>query len=188
MTAILTNTNVFDFMGTPADVRTTQGSQITALIANMQAEFQRVTGRSPEQVTLTDYVMSESDYEIYGDKMYLRGSFRDLNAITKLYEDGSEIAVATGSTSNGYKFDSRLGIIYRVGSSWLSAPLTYKVTGTYGLNSSAEVKQIITEMVAARSGLWKSAVQTQDGKIETIRTNITDQTMDSMKRYRLLDC
>ena len=38
MPAICTNTDVFQFCGTPTDVQTTQGSAVTALIINVQDE------------------------------------------------------------------------------------------------------------------------------------------------------
>lgn len=185
--AVCTNTEVFNFIGAPADVVTTQGAQITALIANMEKEFKRITGREPDVVTLTSYVLSPSDYEIYGDTLYLKGIYRDILTITALVEGGATLSVATNAGSNGYKLDARLGIIYRIGSSWSELPLDIVISGTYGLNGSSvtDVKQLIIEMVAAKSGLWKNAVQTADGTIETIRTSFSQNTEDLLKRYIL---
>jgi len=172
-------------MGTPTDVRTSQGAAVTALIASMVAEFLRITGRSADTVSLSDYILTPSDYEIYDDKLYLKGRYRDLYSITKIYELGSELSLATSYSSNGYQPDFRLGIIYRIGSSWIDLPMAIKITGAYGLNSSSDVLQIITEMVAAKSGLWKTSIQTESGKIDTIRMNITEQTEKLLDRYVL---
>ena len=70
--------------------------------------------------------------------------------------------------------------------------LGIKLSGTLGmvdsgLNPTGEMKQILIEMVAAKSGLWKLNVQTEDGKIETIRTNISDESKKMLNKYILKD-
>jgi len=188
MTAIATNTEVFTFMGTPADVITTQGAMITALITDMQAKFENITGRIATTEAVTTGLFGDGqNAEIYENKMYLKGKYRDIISVSEILEDGSELTVATGSTSNGYRLDTRLGIIERIGSNLLTSPLSYTITGVIGLNSIANVKQLIIELVAAKSGLWKSNVQTADGEIETIRTAISEDAKKQLERYILRD-
>lgn len=188
MTAIATNTEVFTFMGTPPDVVTTQGAAITALITETQAKFEEVTGRIATTEAVTAGLFGDGqDAEIYNNKMYLKGKYRDIVSISALLEEGTALSVATGSTSNGYRLDTRLGIIERIGSNFLLSPLSYKITGVIGLNSINNIKQLIIELVAAKSGLWKSNVQTSDGTIEIVRTSISDDAKKEFNRYILRD-
>ncbi len=183
--AVCTNTEVFNFMGTPADVVTKQGAQITALIAEQTALFEQITGRKAESTAFTDVFFYDGhNCEIYGSKMYLRGIYRDLLTISSITEDGTALSLATNTSSNGYYLDLDLGIIERVGAELLKGQMAYKITGTCGLSSS-DVKVIIIEMVSAKSGLWKSNVQTEDGAIETIRTSISQDAKDLLNKYTL---
>ena len=187
MANICTNTEVFAFMGTPADIISTQGTQITALITEQQAIFEQLTGRKVSSTAFSGIFFYQGfNADIVDDKLFLKGIYRDILTITELLEDGTEISVATGISSNGYAIDKSLGIIRRIGSKFLVNDLAYKITGTCGI-TTADVKSIIIEMTASKSGLWKSNVQTADGDISTIRTTISDDAKNRMLRYVLRD-
>ena len=187
MTNICTNTEVFAFMGTPADVISTQGTQITALITEQQAVFQKITGRLVGSNAFTAVFFYQGyNCDIVGSKMFLKGIYRDILTISSMTEDGTAVTVATGSESNGYSIDTDLGIIRRIGSQFLLNDMAYKMTGTSGITTN-DVKAIIIEMVASKSGLWKSNVQSPDGEITTIRTQISEDTKNRMNRYILRD-
>ena len=181
-------------MGTPADVVTTQGAAITSLIAQMTKELETTLGRKVESFDVTTiYFYDGYNCEIYGNKMYLKGIYRDLYSITTLLEDGTAITESTGSAVNGYKLDARLGIIRRIGSLWLKSEMFYKITGKTGLADvsddgvRSDIKQLVIEMVAAKSGLWRNNVTTGDGNITTIRTNISQDAKDMIERFKLRD-
>lgn len=191
--AVITNTEVFNFMGTPADQVTTQGTAITALITQMTKELEITLGRKVESNAITAEVFYNGhNCEIYGNTLYLKGIYRDIYSISALTEDGTAISAATDSSSNGYDLDARLGLIKRIGSQWLLSEMIYKITGKLGLVNSDDsvrddIKQILIEMVAAKSGLWKNNVTTADGDITTIRTGISQDAKDLISRYRLRD-
>lgn len=191
--AVATNTEVFEFMGTPTDQRTTQSTPITNLIAQMTQELEILLGRKVEPNTITEEVFYDGyNCEMCDEKLYLKGIYRDLYTISAIDEDGTALSEATGSSSNGYKLDARLGIINRIGARWLLGEMAYKISGKLGLVNSDDsvrddIKQIVIEMTAAKSGLWKNNVTTADGTITTIRTKISDDTKDLIERYKLRD-
>jgi len=174
-------------MGSPADVITNQGAQITALIGEQQALFEQITGRKVGSTAFSEVFFYDGyNCDIIGKKMFLKGIYRDLLTVTEILEDGTALAVATSTSSNGYALDLTLGIINRVNAEFLKSDMAYKITGTCGI-ATEDVKAIIIEMVASKSGLWKSNVQTSEGDIQTIRTQISTDTKDRMQRYILRD-
>lgn len=65
-----------------------------------------------------------------------------------------------------------------------------KISGMLGIGRGVvlgDLKQAVIEMVAAKSGLWKFNVMTENGKIEQIRTKPSDKTLDTINKYTLLN-
>ena len=54
-------TDVFDFMGTPTDVRNTQSSQISDLITRVIQQIEQEIGRKIEKETITDELFEDGD-------------------------------------------------------------------------------------------------------------------------------
>lgn len=189
--AALTNTEVFAFMGTPSDIQTTQGSAVTALITQQTAILEAMIGRKISKETITNALLHHGrNCEIYGSTLFLKGKYRDLYTISSISEDGTALSVADDSSDNGYILDPVAGIIERIGSEWSRLPLAIKITGDLGLLKSGDttsprddIKQILIEMVAAKSGLWKNMVTTEDGTIETVIKKISDETQKLLSRY-----
>ena len=131
----VTNSNVFDFMGTPADVRTTQGTPVTDLIAKTIKDIEAKIGRRIEKETVTDALFEDGlNCSIAEDMMFLKGKFRDLYTITSITENGVALtAVSDSNDGNDYYLDPRLGIIKRVNQSWSHLPSAIKITGDLGL-------------------------------------------------------
>lgn len=189
--AALTYTEVFQFMGTPSDVNTNQQTMVTNLITQQTAVLENMIGRKISKETITAALFHHGrNCEIYGTKLFLKGKYRDLYSISALLEDGNALSVSTGSTVPGYILDAQAGIIERIGANWSQLPLAISITGDLGVLKSGDttsprddLKQILIEMVAAKSGLWKNNVQTEEGTIQTIRTQISEETKKQLQRY-----
>ncbi|MBT6045793.1 MAG: hypothetical protein HOG49_03125, partial [Candidatus Scalindua sp.] len=52
--AIVTTTNVFDFMGTESDVRTSYNAALAIIIDEVENEFEELTGRKLVTTTYAD--------------------------------------------------------------------------------------------------------------------------------------
>ena len=198
MSNIITNTEVFDFMGTPSDVRTQQGDSITILITTMQDEIERNTGRKVIPTAFTDALFQQGlNCFIKDNLLFLQAEFRDIYSITTILEDGIALTAGTDSDATGdYFLDWRKGILIKIDSNWSLENLAIKITGSLGIvddptadtpSSRADIKQALKEMVAAKSGLWKNNVETEDGSIEVIRTKISEDAKEIIKKYRLRD-
>ncbi len=194
--AQVTTTNVFDFMGTSADVRTAQNTAMTDLIANAIKEIEATIGRRIEKESITDELFEDGlNCDINGQYLFLTGKFRDMYEITAISENGTALtAVADSNDGNDYYLDPIKGIIKRVLQNWSALPSAIKITGSLGLvditdpwDTKADIKQIIIEMAAAKSGLWKTNVETEGGEITTIKTTINTSTKQALKKYILRD-
>lgn len=187
-------TNVFDFMGTAEDVRTQQTTMVNTLIANEIKEIEETIGRRIEKEIITDELFE--DYlgcEIKGQYLFLKGKFRDIYKITELKEDGAILEpVEDSNDGKDFYLNARTGFIKRVNQNWSRLPSAIKITADLGLvdttspfDTKKDIKQILTEMVAAKSGLWKTNTETEGGDITTIRTNVSPATKASLKKYIL---
>lgn len=191
--AVCTNTEVFTFCGAPSDVQTAQGSAITALIANVTSEVEKILGRKVESTSLSNKLFQDGlDCEIIGQHLWLKGIYRDLYTISAISEAGVTLTAVTDyNQSNDYFLDSVKGCIIRHNQNWNREPFAIKISGSYGLGGAAvlgDIKQAVIEMVAAKSGLWKQNVMTEGGRIEQIRTTPNKLTMAALEKYRLRDC
>lgn len=191
--AICTNSEVFIFCGTPADVQTTQGAAITALILNVTSEVEKMLGRKVESAALTNGLFQDGlNCEIIGTTIWLKGIYRDIYSISSLTERGVAVSAATDyNQSDTYYLDVVKGCIHRISQNWDQEPLSIKISGNYGLGGASvlgDIKQAVIEMTAAKSGLWRQNVMTEGGRIETIRTTPNKLTVDSLKKYILRDC
>ena len=195
MANIVLNTDIFEFMGTPSDVQTTQGTFITNLITREQSDLESILGRKITSNTATNLILQHYlNCQIYKTKLFLSGVYRDQYTITALTEAGNTLTASTGYSDGGdYYLDTSKGIILRINSYWDTQPLSIKISGKYGLVNQAddsalsEINQILIEMVATKSGLWKNYVETEDGTIQTIRTNYSKDLNNRIKRYILRD-
>lgn len=119
--------------------------------------------------------------------MFLKGKYRDLYNITAISEDGVSLtAVADSNDSGDYYLNDRLGILKRVNRNWSLVHNAVKISGKIGLVDGDEdtvddLKLVLTELVAARSGLWKVTYDNQ----EFTRNEITKDTKKLMMSYKL---
>ncbi len=194
--AQVTPTDVFDFMGTETSVRTANTAAVQTLIDNHIKDIEATIGRRIEKEDITDELFEDGlNCQIHQDFLFLSGNFRDLFSITTLKENNVTLtAVADSNDGNDFYLDNRRGIIRRVNQSWSFLPSAIKITGSLGLvdqttpfDTKADIKQILTEMTAAKSGLWKINVETEGGSITTIKTTINRDTRQSLKKYILRD-
>jgi len=197
--AIVTNSDVFEFCGTPSDVQTTQGTAITNLISRVTEEVEAMLGRKVENTTYTDLVFGHGKGAVvYGNCLWLKGPLRDLHTITSITETGTSLTESTDYDDGGdFYLDTQKGLLIKINDVWSKEPIAFKLTGDvcigfgsglmYGSTARGDIKQAIIEMVAAKSGLWKNNVMTEGGSIETIRTTPRKETMATLKKYRLRD-
>lgn len=191
--AAITPTDVFDFCSCKSDVRTTHTTQITDLIARKTTELEEAIGRKVQSTTFTDIVFQNGvNCEIHGQKLFLKGIYRDIYSITSITEENASLSQITGyEDGNDYYFDANTGILHRKNRNWSQQPFAIKISGKLGLvNTSTEltrgdVKDVLIEMVAAKSGLWVHNVRTADDNINTVRTSITEDTKKKINKLKI---
>lgn len=170
---IITTTEVFDFMGTQTDVRTNQNSAIALLITREQKLLESLLRRKLTTQTATALALAAGkNCDIINDKVFLSGILRDTYSITALTEEGTALTESTVyGDDNDYIVDYSKGIICNLNNYWSTETFAIAITGKYGyVNSSDDsarddMKQVLIEMVAARSGLWKKTFISPDGSV-----------------------
>jgi len=188
--AVCTYSDVFQFVGAPSDVQTTQQAAITTLILNVVSQVEQLISRKIESYAVTDIrIINGSNCEVYGQNLYLKNELTDLYAISSLTLNNEALTQVSNNNETGdYFFHQKSGNIIRNLQPWENFGLGLKVSGNVGLNSGTVplgLKQAIIEMVAAKSGLWKQHIMTEGGRMETIRTTVSKDTMDFIAKYKL---
>ena len=194
--SVVTTTEVFNFMGTEASIVTNQTTKLQEIIDNVVSQFEQTTNRKLIDTEFTEVLFEDGqNCEIARQYLFLQGQFRDIYTITTLEEDNTPlVAVADSDDGNDFYLDQRRGLIKRVNSEWSGLPNAIKITGRLGLvnvgapaDTIEDIKQIITEMAAAKSGFWTINTETDGGDVTTIRTTISKDAKMSMKKYILRD-
>ena len=186
--AICTSADVFEFCGSPADVQTTQADAVTSLIANVSNFVETYIGRKIETTAISDVIMQDGlNCEIYGDKLYLKGIYRDLYSISSIKEIGTTLtSVAAYNDDGDYYLDTVVGAIIRANQNWSLEQFAILVSGDVGLggaSGSLGMKQLVIEIVASKAGLLKSEILTDSGTIDTVRTLSETQIKGMLKTY-----
>lgn len=164
--AIVTSTEVFDFCGTPADVRTTQGAMVTALIDRVQEDVQVEISRPIDAYHFVDLrLFRVTNCRIIDQSIYLYGLIADTYLLTNVKIDGQIVS--------DYQYNMQGSEIIR--NNLLSWPTNQFITLTGssrlgGISGSQSIKQIIMELVAIRAGIWKKAILTEGGMIQVERS------------------
>lgn len=164
--AIITNTDVFDFCGTPADVRLTQGAAVTSLIDKIQDDVQTELCRPIDDLLLVDARLYDSaNCRIVAKSIFLYSFLADTYNITSIKCDGVSF---TDYSYNSFGAE----IIREDGGYWPKTEII-TISGNSRLGGQAgskAIKQILIELVAIRFGLWKKTVMTEGGRIEVDRS------------------
>jgi hypothetical protein len=186
--AVCTSADVFQFCGSPSDVQTTQATAVTALIANVTAEVEAYIGRKLESTAISNVIMQNGlNCEIYNEKLYLCGIYRDLYSISLLKEDGVTLtAVAAYNDGGSYYLDKVTGSIIRNGQNWSLEPFSILLSGNVGIGGatvSNAIKQLIIEIVSSKAGLLKTEILTDQGTIDTVKTLSDVQIKKMLKSY-----
>lgn len=193
MTAKPTYTEVFDFIGAATDQRTTHQTAVSNLIDRVALEVEGQLGRKIDNTAFTNVLFSDGiNCRINGDKLWIHGIYRDIHTITSITEAGQALTAATDYDDDGdYYLDKAIGCLVRVGGYWDTSQLAIKISGSLciggGSSGATDLKQALIEMVAAKSGLWKINIETEDGTVNTIKTTVPKSTKEILDRYRLLD-
>ncbi|MFW9821375.1 MAG: hypothetical protein ACFFE4_00475 [Candidatus Thorarchaeota archaeon] len=193
MADIITKAEVFSFMGTDASEIANQGTMIDELIPRKQKDLEQTIGRKVEATSFSNILFQHNlNCKIHKEKLFLQGIYRDTYSITSLYELNVALVAAAGYNDGGdYYIDTVKGVIYRINNFWSLEQLGIKISGSLGLvsggNPLPNIKQILIEMVAAASGLWRINTETEQGTITTIKTTIRKETENKIRKYTLLD-
>ncbi|GBR74531.1 hypothetical protein NO1_1690 [Candidatus Termititenax aidoneus] len=189
--------DVCEFLQIAADQRGAHQAQLETLINNCTDIIERETGRKITLLEVEDYKLTRGvDFGYYGQsKIYLNGALHDIVAITKLIDRGKELTAGVD-----YILDKNNGLLIKEGGEWLE---NIVITGKFGLvvECAAQgendepvavyepipaLKQVLIEMVAAKSGLWKMNVETESGTITQTRTTINKDTQALLNKFRLV--
>lgn len=186
--AICTSDDVFEFAGSPSDVQATQADAVTSLITNVSGYVQDYIGRKIETTVISNVIMQDGlNCEIYGQKLYLKGIYRDLYSISLLKENGATLtAVAAYNDAGDYYLDPRVGAIIRNAQDWSLEPFGILLSGNVcagGASGSLGIKQAVIEIVASKAGLLKTEILTDGGPIDTVRTLSDSQIKNMLKTY-----
>ena len=196
MANIITNTEVFNFMGTRSDVVTDRGSDITTLITTEQAALEKMLGRSVISNSFTDKIFDTRLGNIYispndSSVLFFTGVYRDMYSISALSEAGSDLdPVASYLDENDYILDPDRGVLTRIGGYWDSDYYSLVMSGKYGYvdqsddSALPDVKQLLIEIVATRSRLWKDHVITPAGAVDVIRNKLDKSILNRIKSLK----
>ena len=190
---VITPDDVYNFCGVKSDVQRKQKRSISDIIDRKTIELEEILGRKIQSTTFTNILFQHGvNCEIYDQKLYLKGTYRDLYSITSISEEGTTLSVITDyNDGNDYYFDINTGIIHRKDRNWSQQPYAIKMSGKLGLvNTTTElirndVKDVLIEMVAAKSGLWKTNVKTEGGDITTVRMNMSDDSSKMIEKLKI---
>lgn len=164
--AIITNTDVFDFCGTPADIRATQGSALTGVIDRIQDDVQTEINRPIDDLVLVDTrLYNNFNCRILDSSIYLYLYLADTYFISNIKASG---VIVTDYTFNKQGAE----IILNNNVPWNIFEV-YTISGNSrmgGQAGSQAIKQILIELVAIRFGLWKKTIVTEGGRIEVDRS------------------
>ena len=189
---VITPDDVFSFCGVKSDIRTKNNKMMLALIERKTIELEEMLGAKIETTAFSSVILSHNvNCEIYGNKLYLRGIYRDVYDITSITEEGEALTAITGyNDGNDYYFDQASGVLTKKDFDWSQEQFAIVMSGSLGLvNLTTElprkdVTDILIEMCAAKSGLWKLNVSTEAGDITTIRMDVSKDAKDAIKRLR----
>jgi hypothetical protein len=191
MASFITAKDVFDFMGTDQGQRNKHSNTVQNLIERKTESLELMLRRKITTQTASSIVIYHGNgCEVYGDELFLKGSYRDFYSITALSETGTSLTESTTyNDGNDYIPDYGKGLIKRVDDSWSKEINAFTISGSYGyLNSSntarKEVQDILIEMVAAASGLWSVHYKTEQGTGTKIRYTITKQTEKKINDHK----
>lgn len=192
MTAICTNTEVYDFMGTGESERGSSADMITDLIDRVQFEIEQIIGRKVTAQTITSLKVHDGHYaDINGNLCFLNGQYYDIAKITLLKDNGVTL------TENTDFVIRTPNCIERIDAYWTNESLGLELTGVFGLvyNTGTnvtpiwtplpDIKQIVIEAVAIKSGLWSKNIEDGEGNAMTIvRQNLSKATIERLNAYR----
>lgn len=171
---IVSANEVFEFMGVADDQQSTHLNAIKDLLQQEQKELIRRLGRQIEAQTLTSFVLNEDEHFKFSNdytKIMLIGEWRDLYNITSLTEAGTALTESTSyDDGNSFVFNKRLGVIERLNTSWSTSRFAIVISGSYGYVESdgsvkEDIKIILKQMVAMKSGLWKKTFISDGGDV-----------------------
>jgi len=192
MTRICTAIEVFDFMGTGAEERTGNTTMIETLIDNVTDSVERAIGRKLSNTSFTIKVHEDRYCSISGPYLFLKGIYHDIVSISSLKENGVALVEDTDF------FITIPGVLERIDACWSpDGAGRIEIAGICGLVTRggtspnytytpyADLKQIVIEATAVKSGLWAKNVSDGDGNDFTIlKQNLPKITIDSLKSWR----
>lgn len=193
MTAICTNTEVFDFMSTGTEERTANGTAVTNLISRVEYEIEQYIGRKVSSTSFSIKIHDGRYCNIQGNLLFLKDIYYDTYSITELLEGTTELVEDTDFVR------TEPNILERIDAWWDAADqLNISITGSCGLVYNAgteespsylalpDIKQIAIEETAVRSGLWTKIIDDGQGNEFAVnKSSLSKGTQDRLNRYVL---
>ena len=186
--AICTSADVFEFTGSPADVQDTQEGAVTSLISQVSSYVESFIGRKIEPTEIVDVIIQDGlNSDILGNRIYLKGIYRDLYSVGEIQENGVTLTAVSGYNDGGdYYLDPAAGCLIRANRGWSLSQFGILISGHVGIGRgsiSEGIKLLIIEIVASKSGLLKTEILTESGSIDTVRTLSETQIKNMLKTY-----
>lgn len=191
MVAICTSTEVFDFMGTGDAERTANATMVTGLIDRVVYGIEQYLGR---KLAATSFSIKAHDgryCSIQGCYAFLRDIYYDIVSITTLKDNGVTLTEGT------HFVRTAPNILERIDAVWTDEQLGLEITGVCGLvyNTGTEVspvwtplpdlKQIVIETVAIKSGLWSKNIEDGEGNAyQVVRQQLPKTTIAQLEAYK----
>ena len=200
--ALITATQVFEFMGSEDKIVDDQTTNIDNLIEKKTDQLTTMIGRELTLQTFTDTSLQNGfNARIIKNTVFLLGELRDIKTITAITEDGEAITEITSfNDGNDFYLDTVRGTLTKpdihsfiiTSNLWSLDTFAIKISGTLGLGTSItetskELEQILIEMVAVDSNYWRINSTAPDGSfLSTVRTILSDETIARINAYRTI--
>ena len=180
--AIITPSEVFDFMGLGEDQRELNENFIYSLINSEQDFLENRLNRKLEKYSKTNLDLFDGDNcRFFEDFFYMYGNYGDILSISELKRDDTVFVLGEDFSLS----DSKAVIFLK--SFYLLPSSRFKMSFEYGFCNSdgtpkPSCKNILKEMVSVKSKLYKQSVNFQGVVQDYIVTDLLDSSKEWIKR------
>lgn len=186
----ITATTIFDFMGIPSELRTTEKTNmITNLITPTTLDLESIINRRLSETEFEIVAQDGVNCEIIGNEIYLSGVYTDAYEISEIELRGTalEQSTAYGDDGDYILFLDGQGLIIGLGPDWPLTPNTIKISGSTGYvdedgEMMADAKQCLIEIIATKTGLWTRVINDQEVLIQEYQ----EETLNAIKKLKNL--
>ena len=189
---IVTKEHIFSYCNIDEVTQGLISSKIDELIVRGESFIESYIGRKIQSTATGDVILQDGiNCEIIGQKMYLKGSLRDLYSISSFTEFGTALEESQEYGDNlDYILDAGVGIITRINRSWSSNQMAYKICGLVNLSRRLEpsdgIMQCVIDWVSIKAMTLDQFIESDSGQVSIVRTKeLKKLNMDDL--YKMLD-